>query len=209
MYNDERRDNKLTRKLILNQFIADPERLHKPYEGLVARDRNAKSRIKRDSARIADLAATTETQLKKLKKLEKESRDLRAQTARDFATLEAYRKESRRLKEDLKRVCGSRSMRIGKFFTSPAQWLRPNTRHGDHQGGGQREIEQKAAAGAKTVAKENGGTRTARPTAPKEFKLWELSFDKRIAEARARVREFEDTAVFAQFSQLVFVSDHE
>ena len=37
----------------------------------------------------------------------------------------------------------------------------------------------------------------------------EAARDKRIAEARACVRNFEDTAVFARFSQLVFVSDHE
>ncbi|MGP4917150.1 glycosyltransferase [Brachybacterium tyrofermentans] len=176
MYNDERRNEKLTQKLLLEQFVADPERLRNAYEGLVARDVAAKRRSKTDSDRIAEFTATSKAQQSRLNSLEQERRELRAQAARDFAALEAYRKETRRLKDDLKRVRSSRSMRIGKFFTSPAQWLRPTAHSSDSQAGEQRALEQGSAA-KNSLSRETEPSGTQTPE-PREPKLWELTFEQ-------------------------------
>src|SRR5699024_4925440 len=61
---------------------------------------------------------------KRAQELEKQNDDLTRRLASAHGALDAYRKETRRLKDDLERVRGSRSMRLGRALTKPASLLR-------------------------------------------------------------------------------------
>src|SRR5699024_2923708 len=113
MHKDERRDDALTRKLILEEFISSPEELHRKYQGLVERDRRARERQSKERGLE-----------KRAQELEKQNDDLTRRLASAHGALDAYRKETRRLKDDLERVRGSRSMRLGRALTKPASLLR-------------------------------------------------------------------------------------
>lgn len=167
MHKDERRDAGLTRKLILDEFVSDPEELHRKYYGLVERDRRA--REKQSKERSLE---------KRAQELEVQNEDLTRRLASAHGSLDAYRKESRRLKDDLERVRGSRSMRIGRALTKPVGIFR---RTPDPSAAPE---EMKALPSAASPAADTSFATTARPQEPArslEPKLWELT-DEQLAE---------------------------
>ena len=125
MYEDERRDPELIRKMILDDFISDPEELHRRYLGLVERDRRAKQRKRESEKKIADLAAKVRGLERQVGDVDEARKELNRRLVEANGSLEAYRRETRRLKGDLERVRGSRSMRIGRAITGPVSLFRP------------------------------------------------------------------------------------
>ncbi|WP_422115729.1 glycosyltransferase [Brachybacterium sp. UNK5269] len=167
MHGDERRDPDLTRKMVLDEFVSDPEELHRKYYGLVERDRRARER------------ASTESQLEKRnQELEREKEDLTRRLASAHGALDAYRKESRRLKDDLERVRGSRSMRIGRAITKPASVFRRGPDAGEQQGSGMMALpspETASITGAASTDAAGSGSAGESSSAPK---LWELTYEQ-------------------------------
>lgn len=163
LYKDERRDADLTRKLILEEFVSDPEELHRKYYGLVERDRRAREQAYKERSLE-----------KRSQELERENEDLTRRLAHAHGALDAYRKETRRLKDDLERVRGSRSMRLGKALTRPASLLRKSP------------PEATDSLPAEEVQSATGGddtspTTTSAQESPKtgaQPKLWELTDDQ-------------------------------
>lgn len=130
---DEQRSQELLRRQRTQEATSDPERLFEKYEGMLARERKAKrkerqqeARIKQQEARIKQLEQEVKAarkrqddDLKRRLAAERQDEELRRRLA---SALEAYRKETKetkRLKDDLQRVRGSNSMRVGKALLSP------------------------------------------------------------------------------------------
>lgn len=124
MHEDEQRSTDLTKRIILDEFVSDPEKLQRVHLGLVERDRLARQRAAEADKRIAELSARVRGLERKAGETEQERASLKRRLADAHGALEAYRRETRRLKADLERVRGSRSMRIGRMLTRPAGLLR-------------------------------------------------------------------------------------
>lgn len=116
MFQDEYRDPSEVREAVLQRFVRDPEQLRTRYLGLAARDRRARERIAqleeelRRSTQAADASR-------------READDLRRRLADAHGALVAFRRETARLKSDLRRVRGSTTMRVGRALLAPAQGL--------------------------------------------------------------------------------------
>ncbi|PCC41528.1 glycosyltransferase [Brevibacterium aurantiacum] len=114
MYDDERRKPELRRKMLLDDFAANSEEMYPKYLALMESNRRAQVREARESW---------------LEKLvvqhEEEKEELTRELGKVRSALDAYRKESRRLKDDLRRVRGSRSIRIGRAITRAFSVFRP------------------------------------------------------------------------------------
>lgn len=118
MHDDERRDPELLWAMLLDDFAAKPDEMYRRYVDLV-------ERLGR-----SDEQDSQERQLKqRVDGLEREKRELTRKLAKAHGSLNAYRKESSRLKGDLLRVRGSRSMRIGRAVTRSFSLLRNALRH--------------------------------------------------------------------------------
>ncbi|KQU68202.1 hypothetical protein ASC58_11590 [Phycicoccus sp. Root101] len=113
MHDDERRDHTDLDQRFLSEFISDPHGLRVRFEGLQARDRAARAKLK-----DADKNAT------ELKQLRKEKQELTRRLGSANSALDAYRAETTRLKGDLKRVRGSKAYRLGRSLTSPLGLVR-------------------------------------------------------------------------------------
>lgn len=120
MHDDERRDETALQKMILDDFVAHPEESSRKYLVLVERDRRARKR----EGRERQLEERERKLSGKVTSLEAENQDLTRRLASAHGALEAYRSETRRLKEDLRRVRSSRSMKIGRAVTQPASVFR-------------------------------------------------------------------------------------
>ena len=142
MHQDERRSAEHLTEQRAAQLVADPQAVLRGFEGLQGRHR-------RDKQKIADLEtalkAATAKEAASAKALAKAKKDL-TQTSKDakaadraatgkraeltrklgsaHGALEAYRAENARLKDDLHRVRGSRSMAIGRAVLSPATLMK-------------------------------------------------------------------------------------
>ena len=175
MHEDERRDPDLTRKMMLDEFVSNPEELHRKYYGLVERDRRAREK-----------ESAERNQGRRLRDLEQENEDLTRRLASAHGALDAYRKESRRLKDDLERIRGSRSMRIGRVFTKPASVFRrsPAPEPGEPANPAAKALPRPELTAAATDSRsggEPGGEATWKSDEPK---LWELT-DEQLAERLA------------------------
>ena len=110
---DEQRSQELLRRQRTQEATSDPERLPEKFEGMLARERKAKRKERQQEARIKQL----EQEVKAARK--RQDDDLKRRLAAAHGALDAYRAESKRLKEDLHRVRSSNSMRVGKALLSP------------------------------------------------------------------------------------------
>ncbi|MGO0577030.1 glycosyltransferase [Ornithinimicrobium panacihumi] len=124
MYPDESRDHEVHRSQILADFVSDPASLHTKYTGLVARDRRLRSKVEE-----------LEKELKQLRKELRRERttagavpDLTQRLGSANAALDAYRAETRRLKDDLARLRRSRALRLSRAAGDPLGTLKRLTR---------------------------------------------------------------------------------
>lgn len=115
---DESRSTEDLRRQRAQVATADPEALFVKYEGLVARDKRHKAKEQALKKRIEAL----EREVAAAKQFQ--DADMRRRLASAHGALEAYRKETKRLKADLQRVRGSNAMRIGKVVLSPVHAMR-------------------------------------------------------------------------------------
>ncbi|WP_405216959.1 glycosyltransferase [Agrococcus sp. Ld7] len=112
-HSDEQRDEALLRRQWVQDVAADQDALLKKYEGLLARDLKHRKQQRQHEQRIRQLEAEVRAARKQ------QDRDLTRRLASAHGSLEAYRKETKRLKDDLQRVRSSNSMRIGKIVLGP------------------------------------------------------------------------------------------
>ena len=159
MHDDERRDDADLHQRLLSEFIADPRALWVRFEGLKARDRANRAKLK-----AADQNA------RELKKLRTERQELTRRLGSANAALDAYRTETARLKGDLQRVRGSRAYRLGRTLTRPMGLVRPASGTSTAATGGE------LAPGAGPSA---DLTPSPGPT-PSERRLSEYSFDELV-----------------------------
>lgn len=124
MHDDERRDPELAKKMILDEFVSDPEELHRRYQGLVERDRRARQTKEIADNRVKELAGKVRSLERRVEEVEGQRKTLSRRLVEAGGSLDAYRRETRRLKDDLQRVRGSRSMRIGRTITGAASIFR-------------------------------------------------------------------------------------
>lgn len=115
---DEGRSPEDSRRQRAREALSDPEALFVRFEGLVARERRNKAKEADYKKRIAALEREV------LDAKNHQDKELRRRLASVHGALEAYRKETKRLKDDLQRVRGSNSMRIGKAVLSPIHAFR-------------------------------------------------------------------------------------
>lgn len=135
---DETRPDDEVQLLRAHEAMSDPVSFLRRFERLAARDRRQKQQIKTLEARLKTAAKTAETaaqQKAKIRKLEQKLQklELMHRTKRDELLerltdakdrhVESVR-ESRRLREELQRVRGSRTFRVGKAVLSPTKIFR-------------------------------------------------------------------------------------
>lgn len=108
MYDDEQRKPEILRGMLLDDFAANLEEMHSKYISLVESQHRARDDV--SQARQFEL---------RVNELQRENDEVTRKLAGANGALDAYRKETRRLKGDLQRVRSSRSMRIGKAVTRP------------------------------------------------------------------------------------------
>lgn len=138
IHDDERRSDAELEALLREEAVSDPYTLYSSVEGL--RRELDVLRAELVQARADQATAEKATRWQKAKRLEngealraatKERKELAAaleqttaKLGETFAKLEAYRKESRRLREDIERVRGSRTFKVGKAVLSPTKVFR-------------------------------------------------------------------------------------
>lgn len=117
MHPDETRDVEAVREAVLARFVSDPAGLREKYRGLAARDRRARRRIADLEAEVSALRTSTGA-------AKKELADLQRRLGAAHGALDAYRQENRRLKDDLRHVRTSTSLRVGRTVLAPLLGVR-------------------------------------------------------------------------------------
>lgn len=157
MHEDEHRDAGLTRRFLFEEISSNPESLHHAYYDLVERDERAGEREEEDRRLSERIGA-----------MEREAADLKRRLARAHGSLEAYRKETRRLKDDLARVRGSRSLKVGRAITAPASMFRRFTA-----------ARRSASEALSELSDGRGlGVQDAPAVGSSSGKLWELTYEE-------------------------------
>ncbi|QNN82255.1 hypothetical protein H3H54_14430 [Brachybacterium sp. Z12] len=138
---DETRPADEIQLLRAQEAMSDPVSFLRRFEGLAARDRRQRQQIKTLETQLKSAARTAETatqqkvtirrleqKLQKLEQMHRTKRDelLERLTDAQERHVESVR-ESRRLREDLERVRGSRTFRVGKAVLSPTKIFRGST----------------------------------------------------------------------------------
>lgn len=111
-HSDESRSTETLLRQRASELLSDPENLVRKYEGLAARERRNKKQLAALEAEAEKLQANTA-------KLSGQTAQLTKDLGSARAALDAYRQENQRLKDDLKRVRASKSMKVGKAVLSP------------------------------------------------------------------------------------------
>ncbi|MGP9707004.1 glycosyltransferase [Brachybacterium sp. AOP24-D1-21] len=137
MHQDERRSAEHLTEQRAAQLVADPQAVLRGFEGLQGRHRRDKQKIANLEAALKAATAKESASAKAAKDgvaAKRAAETNRAELTRKLGTahaaLDAYRAENARLKEDLQRVRGSRSMAIGRIVLAPAGWAKRALRGG-------------------------------------------------------------------------------
>lgn len=117
MHEDETRDPRSFDDAILASLLDDPQTLAEEFRTL-----SAEVASLRQAARSARSAAA------RARKAEAANADLTKRLGRANSSLDAYRAETARLKDDLKRLRGSRAYRLGRSLGAPLAAVRPTPR---------------------------------------------------------------------------------
>lgn len=126
MHADERRSPERLQAQRAAELATNPRALLARVDGLQARHARDKGRLKELETALKQLEAELQTAREKAA----DSEDLTRRLGKAHGALEAYRAESVRLKSDLKKVRGSRSMRIGRAVLAPVAAARKVARLG-------------------------------------------------------------------------------
>ncbi|MGO1257379.1 MAG: glycosyltransferase [Brachybacterium sp.] len=142
IHDDEVRTDEELELLRAREAAADPVALLRKYEGLQARDRHHRRRIQELEKRLQKADEERRSlegavRWQKAKRAEAEdarrtershastaAQDLTRRLREAHGKLDAYKREYHRLRDDLQRVRGSRSYRIGRAVLSPASLFR-------------------------------------------------------------------------------------
>ncbi len=114
MHEDETRDPRSFDDAILASLLDDPQTLAEEFRTL-----SAEVASLRQAARSARSAAA------RARKAEAANADLTKRLGRANSSLDAYRAETARLKDDLKRLRGSRAYRLGRSLGAPSRRSAP------------------------------------------------------------------------------------
>ena len=124
-YPDEARDQATRWRFLAEDFAADPEALTK-YKGLQGRDMRNRAKIaelQKELEKARGAVARLEGEVHRTERRRRQFRDENADLVRRLGSahgaLNAYRKETARLKDDLRRLRGSRSYKLGKRIVDP------------------------------------------------------------------------------------------
>ena len=123
MHSDERRSRDYIEALRTAELISDPVAVVARLVALQERhDRDKKKLAKAEGelSRLKKAAKERDKLAKELKQLQKKREQLKVDLVRANGSLDAYRRETARLKDDLKRVRGSRAMQVGRSVLWPA-----------------------------------------------------------------------------------------
>lgn len=114
MHPDELRPEDELNTQKTREFISNPEKLKKNYEGLRARDTRNKKKI----AELEKRQKQLEKERAELIRLRAEKQDLTKRLGSAVASVEAYRKETKRLKDDLQRLRASKALRLSRAIST-------------------------------------------------------------------------------------------
>lgn len=163
MHPDESRDQRIYRNQVLADFISDPQSLRTKYFGLVARERRLREKVAQLEAR----AKLLDQEVKKQRTLAAKVPDLTRRLGTANAALDAYRVETRRLKDDLARLRRSRPLRLSRAISGPARSMKRSF------GGGRESVKaaavqapQRTTSVGSTTAPEAGVVPSTAPSAP-------------------------------------------
>lgn len=197
MHEDERRNLGFRRKMLVDDFAANSDEMYSEYLALIDRNQNAGGDEARERRLERDLA-----------RRELEKQDLFRELGKARSALDAYRKETRRLKDDLRRVRNSSSMRIGKAVTRPIAFFRRDSetkrtdrkaaslaQHGNEISSVGPEIDatRDTESSSRTIASNNGPeTEVSSNSAHPPVSLWELTTEdlESLLESESRVDTF-------------------
>ncbi|WP_282852879.1 glycosyltransferase [Gulosibacter sediminis] len=123
MHSDERRSRDYIEALRTAELISDPVAVAARLVALQERhDRDKKklAKVEGELSALKNAAKDRDKLAEELKHLQKQRDQLKVDLIRANGSLDAYRRETARLKEDLKRVRGSRAMQVGRSVLWPA-----------------------------------------------------------------------------------------
>ncbi|WP_169251276.1 glycosyltransferase [Brevibacterium sp. 'Marine'] len=112
IHSDEHRSTEILFKQRSSELLSDPDELVRKFEELAVREGEYITKIEKLEE---ELKAVNQFAFEKKSVLSEQTKALGSARA----SLEAYRDENKRLKEDLKRVRGSSSLALGKALLSP------------------------------------------------------------------------------------------
>lgn len=124
MHPDERRSPEHVAAQRVAELTADPGLFLTRFEGLHVRRARDTERIEELSGQVKAFRKVATERDRLRKKLTALQQDLERRLGSAHGALDAYRSENAQLKEDLKRVRQSRSMRVGRAILSPATALK-------------------------------------------------------------------------------------
>ncbi|WP_237210170.1 glycosyltransferase [Rothia nasimurium] len=114
MYSDESRSPEDIRHIKIEAAMRDPEKLYTNYQGLVARD----LRYRKQLAEYEVLKSEVKQLNKRLEEAESLKNLAEDRLSKAEGSLRAYRAETKRLKDDLKRLRASRALRLSRAISS-------------------------------------------------------------------------------------------
>ncbi|WP_158316688.1 glycosyltransferase [Agrococcus pavilionensis] len=188
MHPDEGRSEELIWAQRAREATDDPIALFRKYEGLLARERQHKAREAAYKKRIQDLERAVEAAKKH------QDADMRRRLASAHGSLDAYRRETKRLKEDLQRVRSSNSMRLGRAVLSPLHAVKRIAR----SGGSTAAATGSVSAEVKTI---EDASIPVVPATPDEPRTSEIPVAERSTETL--MREFEQDPSPKRFARVV------
>lgn len=122
MHSDERRSRDYVEQLTMAELVRDPTAVAGRLSELQARHDRDQMRLAKLETELASLKKVTKERdelAQKLQQLENQRQQLKVDLVRASGSLDAYRRETSRLKDDLKRVRGSRAMQLGRSLLWP------------------------------------------------------------------------------------------
>ncbi|MEX3611029.1 glycosyltransferase [Rothia sp. LK2588] len=125
MHPDEYRSPLILEQQKLNEFVSDPPALKSKYEGLIARDKANRNKLKE----LDKLKMQLIQQQKELRELREQEQDLTRRLGSAVASVEAYRELTKRLKDDLSRLRGSKALRASRALQSVAKKAKDSRQH--------------------------------------------------------------------------------
>ena len=124
MHPDERRDPQEFDQIEFELLLKNPQELRRRFEELERQEATSLRRSAAADAKLEEASRENRALLRRARRVEAALEQEKIKHGTTFSKYMAYKEESARLKEDLKRLRSSASLRVGRRVLAPASTLR-------------------------------------------------------------------------------------